>query len=80
MFWALVALEELLVLVQENSVQGSNVVSISDKGRMVNGTVVTDAEMKTPIYGNFTEQVFNSISYNATDATAISPFAPYFQL
>ena len=67
------------VLVQENSVQGSNVVSISAMGRMVNGTVVTDENNKTPVLGDLTNHVLNSISYNSTEATAISPFAPYFQ-
>lgn len=67
------------VLVQENSVQGSNVVSISAMGRIVNGTVVTNETGKTPVSGDLTNHFLNSISYNATDATAISPFAPYFQ-
>ena len=67
------------VLVQENSVQGSNVVSISAMGRIVNGTVVTNETGKTPVLGDLTNHFLNSISYNATDATAISPFAPYFQ-
>ena len=64
------------VLVQENTTAGNIIVNSGTNGYIVNGTVVTDEEKKTPIYGM---QVFNSISYNPTDATAISPFAPYFQ-
>ena len=67
------------VLVQENTTAGNIIVNSGTNGYIVNGTVVTNETGKTPVLGDLTNHVLNSISYNATEATAISPFAPYFQ-
>ncbi len=67
------------VLVQENTTAGNIIVNSGTNGYIVNGTVVTNETGKNPVLGDLTNHVLNSISYNATYTTAISPFAPYFQ-
>ena len=65
------------VLVQENN-SGDNapIVKVGTKGYIVNGTVVTNETGKKPI--NLSEDL-SSFFINSIEATAISPFAPYFQ-
>lgn len=68
------------VLVQENTTAGNIIVNSGTNGYIVNGTVVTNETGKTPIKRS--EDLSEDLSeffINSIEATAISPFAPYFQ-